>query len=292
MARLIDDMSVSERRVCRAVGQPRSTQRYVKQRPSDEPELVKRLHELARDHPRHGYRMMTGQLQLEGWHINHKRVYRLCRQEGLKVPQKKRKRRSLGCTNNGVIRQRSNHKNDVWAWDFIFDRDECGRALKWFVMIDEYTRECLTLEVGRRMRSEDVLNHLRDLMLIRGVPNHIRSDNGPEFIAADIRKFLSSAGVGTLYIEPGAPWENGIVESFNSRLRDELLECEIFENLNCAKKFSEHWFLYYNHRRPHGALKYQTPAQYAASCEEAMSSPPPLGAAPLVTAGSTINNGL
>lgn len=222
--------------------------------------------ELVREHPRYGYRRVWALLRREGWRVNRKRIHRLWRGEGLKVPRKQRKRRHLGHRANGCARRRAEHKDHVWAWDFIHDRTRDGRLLKWLTLVDEYTREELALEVGRRMRATEVIDVLAELFAVRGVPKHIRSDNGPEFIAHAIRRWLAYAGVETLYIEPGSPWENGYAESFNSRLRDELLDREEFENLCDARAYGTRYRLEYNHRRPHSALGYRTPAEFAAGC--------------------------
>ncbi len=249
--------------------------------------IVQEMHELVRRHPRYGYRRIWALLRMDGFRINHKRVWRLWKREGLKVPRKQRKRRRLGSGENGIVRHRAERKDHVWAWDFIHDRDERGRPLKWLSIVDEHTRECLGLEVARSLKAEDVLDALRDLMLIRGVPGHIRSDNGPEFIAAAVRGFLEAAEVGTLYVEPGSPWENGFVESFHGRLRDELLQSEVFAGVREARALAELWKNDYNHRRPHSSLGYLTPAAYAAGQmgREAGDGAPlraaPVGAAPL-----------
>jgi len=256
---------VSQRRACQVLGQPRSSQRYQAKEDQEEKKLVQRLHELVALHPRYGYRRMTALLKQEGWQVNRKRVYRLWRQEGFKVPQKQRKRRHLGISENGCVRRRAEHKDHVWTWDFIFDRTTNGRSIKWLSIVDEHTRECLALEVERGITAEQVLDVLEDLFVVRGVPAHIRSDNGPEFIAKVIRDWLAKVDVETLYIEPGAPWENGFVESFHSRLRDELLNREEFQTLSEAKQLSARWKNDYNHRRPHSALGYQTPAAFAAA---------------------------
>jgi transposase InsO family protein len=283
VARVRQELDVSERRACRALGQPRSTQRYQVRRRDDEGLLVKRMHELARQHPRHGYRMITGWLRAEGWRVNHKRVRRLWRREGLKVSRKQRKKRRLGSSCGGLERYRAMHMDHVWTWDFIHDRTEDGRPLKWLSVVDEYTRECLALEVGRSLRSGEVIDVLIELLHVRGVPGHIRSDNGPEFIAKALRDWLERAGVKTLYIEPGAPWENGYAESFHSRLRDELLDRELFTSLAEARHLGTQWRLEYNHRRPHSSLGYRTPAAFAAS----LAGPPlRLGAAPLTSAAA------
>ena len=264
----------SQRRVCRVIEQPRSTQRYAPKVPDDEPALVQRIHALVRAHPRYGYRRVWAMLRAEGWRVNRKRVYRLWRREGFKVPRKQRKKRRLGCSDNSIMRHRPLHKDHVWAWDFIHDRDEHGRPLKWLSLIDEYTRECLALEVERSMTANDVIDVLAQVLLIRGVPAHIRSDNGPEFIAAAMRKYLEMAGANTLYIEPGAPWENGYAESFHGRLRDELLNCELFADGREAKHLAARWQNDYNHRRPHSALNYQTPAAFAAELGGSAPKPP------------------
>jgi len=262
--------NVSQRRACKALGQPRSTQRYqAKQDSVEEQRLVARMHELVRQHPRYGYRMITGKLKLEGWRVNFKRIYRLWRREGFKVPRKTRKKRRLGHSGNSCARRRAQHKDHVWTWDFIHDRTTNGRVLKWFAITDEYTRECLALEVDRSLKADDVLDILTNLFLTRGVPKHIRSDNGPEFIAKAIQRHADRAGLEMLYIEPGAPWENGFAESFFSRLRDELLNVEEFMNLAEARWFARHRLHEHNHERPHSSLGYQTPSGFAAGCAAA-----------------------
>lgn len=276
---------VSERRACKVVGQPRATQRQKRTIKSDEPAIIKAMHQLVRERPRFGYRMIHGALRLLGFKITRKRVYRLWKQEGLGVPVKQTKKTRLGMSANGCVRKRAEFPNHVWAWDFIHDRDERGRQIRWLVIIDEYTRECLVLDGSRSFKSGDVLDVLRELFIIRGVPKHIRSDNGPEFIAHAVRKFLGDTGIETLYIEPGSPWQNGYAESFNSRLRDELLDAEIFADLREGVALADFWKNDYNHRRPHSSLEYKTPAQFAASCVR-----PPVGAAPRPTDGRTTQN--
>jgi len=231
--------------------------------------LVARIHELVRRHPRYGYRMMTAKLRQEGWRVNKKRIYRIWKQEGLKVPKKARKKRRLGHSGNSCLRLRAEHKDHVWTWDFIHDRTTGGRPLKWFAITDEYTRECLALEVDRGITSDKVLDILANLFLTRGVPKHIRSDNGPEFIAKALEAYLVRTGVETLYIKPGSPWENGYAESFFSRLRDELLNCEEFTNLAEARWFARRRQEEHNDERPHSSLNYQTPSEFAAGCAAA-----------------------
>ena len=247
---------------------PRSTQRYHAKLKDDEPRLPACMEQLVRRYPRFGYRRIHALLRREGWRINRKRVHRLWKVKGYKVPQKTKKKRRLGISENGITRHRATSINDVWCWDFIHDRDEKGRPLKWLVIEDEFTREGLALEVARSIKAEDVLDVLSQLMLIRGAPGSIRSDNGPEFIARAIRRFLEQASVETLYIKPGSPWQNAYAESFNSRLRDELLSQELFADLAEAKALSVWWKNEYNHRRPHSSLGYRTPAEFAASLAE------------------------
>lgn len=263
---MVRKLGVSERRACRALSQPRGSQRYVPQQDDQERRLVDRMLELVRQHPRYGYRRIWALLRAEGFRVNRKRIWRLWRRERLKVPRKSRKKRHLGHSANGCVRLRPLHVDHVWAWDFIFDRTENGRTLKWLAVVDEYTRECLALVPARRLRAEDVIDVLAELVAVRGVPQHLRSDNGPEFIASALRRWLERVGTQTAYIAPGSPWENGYAESFNARLRDELLDVQVFANLAEAKLFAERWQLDYNHRRPHSALNYQTPANFASSC--------------------------
>jgi putative transposase len=269
-------LEVSERRACVVIDQPRSSQRYQPKPREGEGELVKRMLELVKKHPRYGYRFVCALLREEGFKVNRKRIYRLWRQEGLKVPVKRHKKRRLGTHENGIMHHRATHADHVWTWDFIHDRTEDGRALKWLSIVDEFTRECLALEVRRSFKSADVIDVLKELFLIRGTSEHIRSDNGPEFIAHAIGAWLGIAKVKTLYIEPGSPWENGYAESFHSRVRDELLDSELFMCLAEAKMLSTQWRLEYNHRRPHSSLGYVAPAVFAASL-----AGPPVGAAPL-----------
>lgn len=278
-----DITPVSQRRICRVLGQPRSTQRYASTMAPEQRErearLVRRMHELARQHPRRGYRMMSGMLRLEGWfgklgeRVNVKRVYRLWKQEGFKVPGKQHKRRRLGHSANGIMRHRATHKNHVWCVDFIHDRDDHGRPLKWLSVVDEFTRECVLLEVERGMTSDDVVNLLIDAFKHRGVPMHIRSDNGGEFIAHAIQRLARITGIEMLYIAPASPWENGFAESFHSRLRDELLNAEVFDGVQDAKTLASRWQHEYNHRRPHSSLNYLPPALYAAMLAEKTTTP-------------------
>jgi len=261
---LQSSFSVSERRACKTVDQPRSSQRYQAKVRDDEPRLVSRMLELVRRHPRYGYRFITSKLCQEGWAVNAKRIYRLWRREGLKVPRKKRKKRRLGTSAGACHRRKAEHKNDVWCWDFVFDYTMNGTQLKWLSIVDEYTRECLCLKADRSITSEDVLETLSELFAMRGVPQHIRSDNGPEFVAKAIGRWLGQLDVQALYIKPGSPWENGYAESFHSRLRDEFLATEEFENLSAARQLTATWKREYNEHRPHSSLGYVTPAEFSA----------------------------
>jgi len=273
---LQDEFRVSERRACRALNQARSSQRYECKPRDDESRLVKRMLELVRGRPRFGYRRIARLLRREGLRASETRVYRLWRREGLKVPQKRRKRRRLGTSENGCHRRRAEHKDHVWAWDFVFDYTSSGSQLKWLSIVDEYTRECLALKVGRGMTSEDVIDTMAELFAMRGVPKCIRSDNGPEFIAKAIQEWFQLTKVEALYIEPGSPWENGYAESFFSRFRDEFLGVEEFENLAAAGKLTKAWREDYNAWRPHSSLGYKTPVEFAARCVASATATPAL----------------
>jgi putative transposase len=259
---LQETFGASQRRVCRVLRQPRSTQRQTPKAKEEEGRLVRRMLELVGRRPRYGYRRIWALLRREGWRVNRKRVYRLWRKQGLKVPKKQRKKRRLGSGVNGCVRRPAQHKNHVWAWDFLHDRTSDGRALKWFTLVDEFTRECLALEVRRGMTAGAVKEVLAGVVRDRGAPRHIRSDNGPEFIAKAIRSWTAEAGLETLYIEPGAPWQNGYAESFNSKVRDELLNAEEFGSLLEARVLAKEWGRDYNQFRPHSSLGYRTPAEY------------------------------
>ena len=202
-------------------------------------------------------------LRKEGWRVNYKRVERIWRREGLKVPQKQPKRGRLWLNDGSCIRLRPEHKDHVWSYDFVTARTADGRAFRILAILDEYTRECLAMLVARQIRSEDVIDQLFHLFIFRGIPAHIRSDNGPEFTAKAIRDWLTHLGVKTLFIEPGSPWENGYIESFNGKLRDELLNRETFTTLTEVKILIEQWRKEYNQVRPHSALGYRPPAPEA-----------------------------
>jgi len=257
-------LSVSERRACKVLDQARATQRRNPSPLSDEEQLTDDIVALATKYGRYGYRRITALLNNEcGWRVNHKRVERIWRKEGLKVPKKQPKRSRLWLNDGSCIRLRPEYKDHVWSYDFMIDRTADGRAFKILNIIDEYTRECLAIIVARKIKNQNVIDLLFSLFILRGIPAHIRSDNGPEFTAEAIRKWLAKLGVKTLYIEPGSPWENGYIESFNGKLRDELLSREIFTTLQEAKVLIEQWRQEYNHLRPHSARGYRPPAPEA-----------------------------
>jgi transposase InsO family protein len=239
------------------------TQRYLPLVRDDEEPLTQRIIELAALYGRYGTPRITALLRREGWRVNHKRVERVWREAGLKVPQKQSKRGRLWLNDGSCLRRRPEHKDHVWAYDFVTARTHNGRAFRMLTIVDEFTRECLSIDVARRITSDDVLERLAWLFVTRGVPEHIRSDNGPEFTAKVVRQWLEDVGVKTLFIEPGSPWENGYVESFNGKLRDELLNGEIFFTLREAKILIERWRVHYNHVRPHSSLGYLPPAPAA-----------------------------
>lgn len=238
-------------------------QRHTPMVRDDEDQLTGRIIEVAAVYGRYGTPRITAILRSEGWRVNHKRVERIWRREGLKVPRRQPKRGRLWLNDGSCIRLRPEHKDHVWAYDFVSARTHDGLPLRLLVIVDEFTRECLSIDVERRLSSGDVLERLAWLMATRGVPRHIRSDNGAEFTAGEVRKWLGNVGVKTLYIEPGSPWENGYVESFNGMLRDELLNGEIFCTVKEAKVLIESWRKHYNTVRPHSSLGYRPPAPEA-----------------------------
>jgi transposase InsO family protein len=251
---------VSERFACRVLGQHRSTQRKKPSRPDDEAALTADITALAIQYGRYGYRRITAMLRNRGWRVNAKRVARLWRREGLKVPAKQPKRGRLWLNDGSCVRLRPEHPNHVWSYDFVEDRTHDGRKYRMLNIIDEFTRECIAIRVNRRLKATDVIDVLSDLFILRGVPDHIRSDNGPEFIAKALRDWIVAVGTKTAYIMPGSPWENGYCESFNSKLRDELLNGEIFYTMKEARIVIESWRRHYNTVRPHSSLNYKPPA--------------------------------
>ena len=257
------EFGVSQRQACRVLGQARATQRHRARIADDEEALTRAIVRLAERFGRYGYRRVTALLRREGWQVNHKRVERIWRREGLRVPQKQPKRGRLWLNDGSCIRLRPSRRNHVWSYDFVEARTHDGRKLRMLTVIDEYSRECLAIEVDRRLRSDDVLHKLAELFVLHGPPEHIRSDNGPEFTAKVVRKWLGTVGVKTLFIAPGSPWENGYNESFNGTLGDEVLKREIFYTLREAQFIIEQWRQEYNQIRPHSSLGYRSPAPEA-----------------------------
>jgi transposase InsO family protein len=268
------------------IGQPRSTQRRVARTPDDEAALVADMIALARQYGRYGYRRIAALLRLAGWIVNRKRVERLWRSEGLKVPAKQPRRGRLWFNDGSCIRLRPERPNHVWACDFVEDRTHDGRKYRMLCLLDEFTRECLAIKVARRLNSMDVIEMLAALCLERGVPAYIRSDQGPEFIAEAVRSWISGVGARTVFIEKGSPWENGYVESFNGKLRDELLNGEIFYTLKEAQVLIEAWRQHYNTIRPHSALNYRPPAPEVRPWPASSASSP--GARPATTLAPTM----
>ena len=273
-------MCVSERRACRALGQYRSTQRKVPRGRDDEEQLTADIIELTRKYGRYGYRKIAALLRQAGWVVNDKRVERIWRREGLKVPTRQPKRGRLWLNDGSCIRLRAERPNHVWSYDFVEDRTHEGRKYRMLNLIDEFTHECLAIRVDRQLNSTDVIDVLSDQFILRGVPGHIRSDNGPEFIAKAVQKWIHAVGAKTAYIAPGSPWENGFIESFNARLRDELLNGEIFYSLKEARIIIESWRRHYNGIRPHSSLGYKAPAPEVFIPSFAAWPSPLVGAAP------------
>lgn len=265
--------SISERFACQVLGQHRSTQRKKPKERADEAALTGAIIRLATQYGRYGYRRIAAMLRSEGWAVNLKRVERIWRREGLKVPHKQPKKSRLWLNDGSCIRLRPEHPNHVWSYDFVEDRTHNGRKFRMLNIIDEFTRECLSIRIARKLNSTDVIDVLSDLFILRGVPGHIRSDNGPEFAARAVRDWIVAVGAKTAFIEPGSPWENGYCESFNSKLRDELLNGEIFYSLAEARTVIKSWRRHYNTKRPHSSLGYRPPAPEAVQWPASQSGP-------------------
>ena len=251
---------VSERLACHVLGQHRSTHRKKPIKPDDEAALTADITSLANQYGRYGYYRITAMLRQNGWRVSPKRVARIWRREGLKVPSKEPKRGRLWLKDGSCIRLRPEYPNHVWSYDFVEDRTHNGRKYRMLNVIDEFTRECLAIRINRKLKSTDVIDVLADLFILRGIPTHVRSANGPEFIVQALRDWLAAVRSTASYIMPGSPWENGYCESFNSKLRDELLNGEIFYTLKEAKIVMETWRRHNNTIRPHSSLRYQLPA--------------------------------
>ncbi len=254
-----EKLNVAESRACRVIGQYRSTQKYQIKRLPDEDEITFRISELACKYGRYGYMRITALLRAEGFIINHKRVERIWREQGLRVPQKQKKRRRLWLNDGSCHRLRPEYKNHVWSYDFVFDKTTDSKPFKILNIIDEYSRECLCTYAARHIRWADVQECLAENFCSRGLPQYIRSDNGSEFTAYMLREWLKRLEVTTTYIEPGSPWENGYIESFNGKMRDELLNGEIFDTMQEAKILINQWRHEYNTIRPHSSLEYRPP---------------------------------
>jgi putative transposase len=265
------DFKVSQRRASRALGLARSNLRYVPVVSDEQVALARRIEMLAGLHPRYGYRRIWALLDREGWSVIKKTVRRHWRRLGLKLAKPRsnpRPRRPHGQDANACHLRPSLGKDDVWTWDFLFDRTSNGRSLKWLSLVDEYTRECLALEARRGMTSEEIQVILAEVAAKRGGPPHrVRSDNGPEFAADAVRSWLEEPGSGALYVAPASPWQNGYAESFHSKLRDEFLDREEFESQVQAQAMGLLWKQEYNTERPHSSLAYKTPAEFAATCK-------------------------
>ena len=255
---------MSERRACRVVEQHRSTQRYELQATDQTRLLVKRMHELSDAHPRYGYRRIWALLRAEGWRVNRKRVERLWRKEGLRVPAPvKRGQRAIGDADQAVWKLKAEHENHIWAYDFVSEKTRRGTTIKILNVVDEFTRQVVACHVDRSIGANRIVEVLVEAFRVHGVPGMIRSDNGREFIAQTVLEFLEGRGVTPAFIEKGRPQQNGFVERFNGVMRDELLNREVFHTLLEARVITREWVEAYNTRRPHSALGYQTPTQYA-----------------------------
>ncbi len=257
------ECGASERHACQLVHQPRGTQRYQPTQRDDEDALTRAIIALASQYGRYGYRRITIKLQEMGWNVSKDRVERIWRCEGLKVPQRQKPRGRLWLNDGSCVRLRPEYRNPVWSYDFMSAYTHDGRTVRFLNLIDEYTRECLAIHVGRRINSSQVIDVLAEAMIDHGIPEHIRSDNGPEFVAKNLRKWLAATGSKTLYIKPGSPWENGYCESFNSKMRDEFLNGEIFYSLREIRVLTQRWRVYFNTERPHSSLGYRPPAPEA-----------------------------
>jgi len=266
----------SQRRVCKALNQSRGSYRSPRQRKPDEQKLTEDIIRLATKYGRYGYKRITALLRMEGWHVNHKRVERIWRQEGLKVPSRHKKRGRLYLNDGSCLRLRPCWKDHVWSYDFVADRLIDGTKIRFLTLVDEYTRECLALRVGYNLKAHDVLDVLSDVFIRRGLPDYIRSDNGSEFTAKMLQDWLKRLDVKTAFITPGSPWENGYNESFNGRLRDEFLNQETFYTLKEARVLTDKWRYNYNHIRPHTSLGYKPPAPIAQIKDRGLAHAQPL----------------
>lgn len=285
---------ISQRRASRVLGRARSTIRYRDRQRAGENALIKAIRRLARRHPRYGYKRIHARLKARGWRVNAKCVRRLWNELGLKRPPRRRKsRRSAlpGSSANSCVNQPACFKNDVWTCDFVLDRTADGGSLKWLSLVDEYTRECLALHVGAKMTGATVRRVLARVIGRRGAPTRIRSDNGSEFLCRVLTGWLPQAGTQAIPVAPASPWENGFIESFHSRLRDEFLNCVEFESVSDARGQAAWWRREYNRIRPHSSLSYKTPREFSAECDRGLHGQPPDKKEHLVASGTTISGG-
>jgi putative transposase len=291
---LREKYGISQRRASRVLGRARSTIRYRRQQRSGEDALIKAIKRLARRHPRYGYKRIHARLKAQGWRVNAKRVRRLWNELGLKrAPRRRKPRQSAlpGSSANSCVNQPACFKNDVWTCDFLFDRTADGGSLKWLSLVDEYTRECLALHVGAKLTGATVRRVLARVIGRRGAPTRIRSDNGSEFICQVLTGWLPQAGTQAIPVAPASPWENGFIESFHSRLRDEFLNCVEFESVSDARSQATWWRREYNRVRPHSSLSYKTPREFSAECDRGLHGQPPDRKEYLLTSGTTISGG-
>jgi putative transposase len=276
---LSETYKVSQRRASQVLNCSRSTLRYHPRDHLAEAPLLRAIKRLARKHPRYGYRRIHALLERKGWRTNIKRIHRLWNELKLQRPVRRRKAKKLGpkpgTSANSCVKQPARFKNDVWTYDFVADRTENGGALKWLTLVDEYTRECLTLYVARTINGAEVRRVLASVVRWRGAPQRLRSDNGSEFICAAVSEWLPEQGTEPIPVAPGSPWENGFSESFNSRFRDEFLEAETFEDLPDAKEKGAWFRREYNTVRPHSSLDYKTPKEFSDECERGRHGQPP-----------------
>jgi len=263
VVRDLQGAGLGERAACRVVGIDRTSYRYQGTSTTDDATVRERIQVLAHHHRRYGYRRITALLRREGTRINHKRVWAIWRAEGLQVPRQRVRKRHRGSGTG--LPTAARHRGHVWTYDFVFDRAERGQTLKMLTVLDEYTRECHQIRVGLSLTYHQVIETLGELVAAHGAPGYIRSDNGGEFIAEHLRSWLAEAGLATIHITPGHPWENGYIESFNGKLRDECLNEEIFWNVQHAQVVIEHWRRHYNEERPHSSLGYLTPSEFAST---------------------------
>lgn len=270
---------VSQRRAGRVLDRVRSTLRYRRRQRSGEEVLIRSMRRLARRHPRWGYKRIRARLVHQGWRVNRKRVRRLWNALGLRRPQRRKKpgkpRTNPGCSANSCVQQPARFKNDVWTYDFLADRTADGGTLKWLTLVDEYTRECLTLHVARSVTGADVRRVLARVIGWRGAPRRIRSDNGSEFICEALVGWLPEVGAQPIPVEPGHPWENGFIESFHSRFRDEFVDRNEFESVPDARSQGRWYRREFNTIRPHSGLRYQTPKSFSDECDRGMHGQPP-----------------